>query len=633
MRKRIQERKTQAIEEKVAAVDKCKDNARQFEAIRMLKHSAKPKQKLIVNNADGERIMNDIDAAEYVRTYFVSQFSDVCKPPLEAHTTKPCPLQRPVQANEVQVAVKKLKNGRAVGLDGLSAELVKNAPPEVCGIIADVINKSMELAEDLEIGLAKLVTLQKPGKPVGPVKNIRPIALLPLLRKILSLVVLARVRPAVDLYLSASQSGFRSARSCADIIWAHRWLIAKSLKYKDVIIYLLGLDMSRAFDTINRKKLMETLDNVPGIHDDEKRLIRILLANTSIQVMFNGILTKPFVSNIGSPQGDGLSPILFAIYLEAALREVRQRGPQRPSVDANSGLPSEAIYADDTDFISLSEEYLNSVLHAIGPIFGEFNLLVNVDKTDRSKIGHSDVVDDQTSWQNTKKLGSLLGVEEDINRRMQLANVCFKDLLTLWKHPHRISECVRIKSYRVIVESVLLYNCGTWALTAVLADKLDVFQRRLIRTVLGLKWYDKVTNVDLYKRSGITAASTQVLNARWRLFGHTLRMSDDTPAKQAMMYYFSSQAGGRPGNRVTIASALAKEYEAATSNKLRTKEQYESLIELAKDRVAWKGLVSTVVRCLSEKQDAKIERRTSRRHDAKRSMDVTVDVRKRRRIS
>jgi hypothetical protein len=110
-------------------------------------------------------------------------------------------------------------------------------------------------------------------------------------------------------------------------------------------------------------------------------------------------------------------------------------------------------------------------------------------------------------------------------------------------------------------------------------------------------------------------------------------MSDDTPAKQAMMYYFSSQAGGRPGNRVTIASALAKEYEAATSNKLRTKEQYESLIELAKDRVAWKGLVSTVVRCLSEKQDAKIERRTSRRHDAKRSMDVTVDVRKRRRIS
>ena len=52
----------------------------------------------------------------------------------------------------------------------------------------------MSLGEDLELGLAKLVTLQKPGKPVGPVKNIRPIALLPLLRKIISLITLARIR-------------------------------------------------------------------------------------------------------------------------------------------------------------------------------------------------------------------------------------------------------------------------------------------------------------------------------------------------------------------------------------------------------------------------------------------------------
>ena len=73
--------------------------------------------------------------------------------------------------------------------------------------------------------------------------------------------------------------------------------------------------------------------------------------------------------------------------------------------------------------------------------------------------------------------------------------------------------------HRAIVESVLLYNCGTWALTQALADKLDRFQPRILRHVLGLKWFNKVTNVDLYNRCGIAAASTQVLNARWRLFG------------------------------------------------------------------------------------------------------------------
>ena len=69
----------------------------------------------------------------------------------------------------------------------------------------------------------------------------------------------------------------------------------------------------------------------------------MLLANTSIQVNFNGITTAPFLSNIGSPQGDALSPILFAIYLEAAVRELIARGPQRPRRDINAHLPLEAI--------------------------------------------------------------------------------------------------------------------------------------------------------------------------------------------------------------------------------------------------------------------------------------------------
>ena len=240
--------------------------------------------------------------------------------------------------------------------DQLLLLLYKNAPPETYRIIADVLNKAMANGEDLELGLAKLVTLQKPGKPAGPVKNIRPIALLPLLRKILSLITLARIRTAVELYLSPAQSGFRPGRSCADIVWAHRWLAAKSLKYK-VIIHILGLDMSRAFDTIDRAKLMSILNDVPGLTDDDRRLIRVLLANTSLQVEFNGVMTNPFVSTIGSPQGDGLSPILFAIYLEAAIRELHARGPIRPQCDLDVNLPLNAIYADDTDFISLCAKF------------------------------------------------------------------------------------------------------------------------------------------------------------------------------------------------------------------------------------------------------------------------------------
>jgi len=101
----------QMIEEKVAIKDRCKDNAKQFEAIRILKEIDQKKQPIRVNNEAGERIMNDQEAAEYVRSYFVTQFSDVSKPSLEAHPPGTrWDLAEPIKASEVQRAVKKLRN-------------------------------------------------------------------------------------------------------------------------------------------------------------------------------------------------------------------------------------------------------------------------------------------------------------------------------------------------------------------------------------------------------------------------------------------------------------------------------------------------------------------------------------------
>ena len=353
---------------------------------------------------------------------------------------------------------------------------------------------------------------------------------------------------------------------------------------------------------------------------DACRLICVLLANTSLQVVFNGITTEPFASNIGSTQGDALSPLLFAIYLEAAMRELSARGPQRPVHEVSAGLPSTAVYADDTDFISLSATYLDEILRVVGPIFGEFDLLVNVEKTDRTIIGHADLLGlshgedaDLSAWRKTRKLGSLLGVEEDVNNRIKLANLSFKSLQALWKRPDLVSECNRLRSYRVIVESVLLYNCGTWALTQTLADKLDRCQRSMLRRVVGLSWYDKVSNDALYKRCGITPASIQVLNARWRLFGHTLRMNDQTPAKMAMAYYFVNDQAGRKGNRVTIATLLSNEYQSMFGMSIRSTHDYLTVAQIAQNRVEWREVVQAVTSKQIEIRDAKIQQQNRNR--------------------
>ena len=72
--------------------------------------------------------------------------------------------------------------------------------------------------------------------------------------------------------------------------------------------------MSAAFDTINREDLLKILKEI--VKEDELKLIQFLLSNTQINTRTNKAdIEAPFTSNIGTPQGDGLSPVLFTVYL------------------------------------------------------------------------------------------------------------------------------------------------------------------------------------------------------------------------------------------------------------------------------------------------------------------------------
>jgi hypothetical protein len=69
---------------------------------------------------------------------------------------------------------------------------------------------------------------------------------------------------------------------------------------------------------------------------------------------------------------------------------------------------------------------------------------VNVDKTENTRLGHKNMDVNQDEWRNTRKLGSLLGIEEDVNQRIQLAFASFDKLEMLWKHRALVAEHIRI---------------------------------------------------------------------------------------------------------------------------------------------------------------------------------------------
>jgi hypothetical protein len=221
-------------------------------------------------------------------------------------------------------------------------------------------------------------------------------------------------------------------------VWTHRWITAKAQYYKTQFI-ILGLDMSHAFNTINSTKLLTILQSFPDT--DHTRNIQYLLSNTALLITHKTD-TLNFFTNTGTPQGDGLSPILFIIYLEAALKGFRQI-IHSPTTSLPRVLlaPSETIYADDLDKITRSTEQAKQYKQTASTHLNKWDLFVNATKTELTTImRHTDTSD----WRKTKKLGSLIGDTEDTHNHKCLASIAigkYKHLLyILTLQPNR--QCI-----------------------------------------------------------------------------------------------------------------------------------------------------------------------------------------------
>ena len=229
------------------------------------------------------------------------------------------------------------------------------------------------------------------------------------------------------------------------------------------MIDIHGIDMSKAFDTISREKLPTVVNGI--VMEDDVRLIRVLLSNTSLSVLACKQQSSEFETTIGTLQGDCLSPVRFVIYLESALLDLRATLPPRPPADEL--LPEEVIHADDTDFLSSSRTWLDSISPSITEVLREWHLKVNEEKTEQTTLRRERARVAEI-WRKTRKLGSLLGDEQDVIRRKQLATAAFRPLFVVWCRRELISEKLRLRHYQAFVVPVLTYNGGTWGLTVAL---------------------------------------------------------------------------------------------------------------------------------------------------------------------
>ena len=594
IKKQTKENKTKMLDNIAWEVQLAPDSMKMFKAVDKIKQNKRDKLKIA--DKEGKIVEDDREITTIVKDYFEEKYRGISE--IEPFETEHPELETPITTEEVRAAIGQLNNNKSPGPDLIKAEELKCLSEHQLLQIAEMYNNMFKSKNQIDIGKGTLILLNKPNKTKGPLENLRPIVLLSTIRKILSTITLHRIRPKVEEFLSPSQSGFRQNRSTSDIVWAHRWLKARTEKHQEAYT-ILGIDMSSAFDTICRTQLLQVLETF--LDKDHIKLIRTLLANTSL-IFSSGSESTTIKTTLGTPQGDSLSPILFTIYLEAALRDLR------PKLPVNERLTKELIYADDVDLIFDTEEEARNNITIIANTLKESNLKVNEAKTEYTNVRRN-----TNEWKKTRKLGNLIDENEDVLKRRTLAQLAFNSLNNMWQRTI-ISEQKRLKLYDALITPILLYNCGTWGLTAKTLESLDTTHRKHLRRILSIHWPETISNEDLYERCRTRPISHKIIHQRWNLFGHILRRDNNIPAQTAMTEYFQKgkkkYLGRTPTSLPTILNKDITTYKQYTKenptrtnktisqllpSKLKTEKDLNKIRDIAQDREQWRKITTKII--------------------------------------
>ena len=144
------------------------------------------------------------------------------------------------------------------------------------------------------------------------------------------------------------------------------------------------------------------------------------------------------------------------------------------------------------DFIGL--DYVN--IDEIQETLHKYQLKVNKDKTEFTALSKK-----RRRLENAKKVGSLIGDLEDVERRKQLSTAALNKLYPVWMKGNKLKTTTKIKLYKSLVKSILLYNFSTWALTLTEEEKINASHRKQLKKVLNIKFLVKITNKSLYKNA------------------------------------------------------------------------------------------------------------------------------------
>ena len=288
-------------------------------------------------------------------------------------------LNKHITVEELEASLKKLKNGKASGVDGVTNEALKASPLTLQKALTKLFN------ECLDKGIypwnqTVISPLHKKGDISNP-DNYRAIAVGSNVGKLFSSILLQRLLQFRKLSCpdTENQLGFCQEAQTVDHVYTLNTCVEKQVKKLKKRLYTCFVDFRKAFDLLNREALLYKLSEL-GIDGQFFRCISHMYTHSCASIKMVRKLSETFDILAGTEQGHPMSPELFKIYIhELSNRLNNLKNIEVPLL--NKTPVTHLFWADDLVLIATDKNSLQRMIEELRQYCELWNLVVNIDKT------------------------------------------------------------------------------------------------------------------------------------------------------------------------------------------------------------------------------------------------------------
>ena len=401
---------------------------------------------------------------------------------------------KPFQREETIEVTKKMKKGKAPGIDGIKSDMIKVlAKSEVCmenlTECMNMILSSGEVPKEWKISRTRMI--RKNIRPMA--EDFRPIALTGSTYKIFMSLVKERLESHLrenDIQ-NELQSGFTNRRRGEDNMFMLRYCVEETFRGRRKLV-VTSIDFQKAFDSVNRGKMIETLKK----YRVDPKLIEVIARiysgdNTEVHVRED--LRMNIEVSSGVRQGCSGSAVLFKLVVNMIINEVNEeRGGFRNEKFRITSL----FFADDGLILSGGIQEAKEMIKKVKDISSEYGLEVSQKK---SKILIFNEKEKPERLENLKVVKEIKYLGVKVTDKRKLYDEHKKEIIRRMQRMMNMTNCVIEKSvnrvmigktyWKSVVLPSVLYASAVIDFRKGEVEKMQRMENSVMRRILRARSY------------------------------------------------------------------------------------------------------------------------------------------------